>query len=164
MDNSEQNKVLTAAIEGILAAREVAASAMMDALNQGQDVVFLKGRKKERKVGMVLNFNAEDNTILVKVGRSIEEVLVERLVEIVEPFGVPLDDEEDAVDMDEEEAPLPAHISREEVPELAAQFARMHSMEPEEREQFARKISGYTGPAKGPKSGRPSMPDLEPPF
>jgi hypothetical protein len=127
-------------------------------LSNGQDVVFLKGRKKERKGGMVLNFNASRNTILVKVGRTIEEILVEDLVEIVEPlFAEPEDDGEDDGEQEQERGPLPSHINPEEVPGLAADFARMHEMSEEERDTFARKVSGYTGPKKPqkPKQERP---------
>lgn len=156
MDNAEQNRLLTEAVERIMAAREAAVPVMEQVLNAGQDVVFLKGRKKERKVGMVLNFTASRNTILVKVGRGVEEILVEDLVEVIEPIAPePVEGGDDDGEEAEDEVgmargPYPSHINPEEVPALAADFARMGSMSEEERDVFARKVSGYTGPREGP--------------
>jgi hypothetical protein len=159
MDNAEQNRLLTEAVERIMAARELAVPIMEQILNAGQDVVFLQGRKKVRKGGMILNFNASRNTIILKAGRNIEEVFVEQLVEIMEPLAPEPEDDEEGDEAEDEvgmaRGPLPSHINPEDVPSLAADFARMNEMDDEERDTFARKVSGYTGPSKGKKDKPP---------
>lgn len=88
MDNTEQNRLLTEAVERIAEAREQATEMMEQVFSPGMDVVFLKGRKKERKVGNVVSLDASRNWLFVKCGRGYEEVDVENVVEIVEPVVV----------------------------------------------------------------------------
>lgn len=119
MDNAEQNKIIMAAVEKVLAAREEAAAAMKDVLISHMEVKVAVGRKKVIKVGTLYGFNAEENVMIVKLGRSVDEVPIERLLEIVEPmaFEVPEDDDElpeNAVYLDGEshdEEPPFGHVS-----------------------------------------------------
>lgn len=142
---------MEAAVEKLLAARERMGAEMEEVLVAGMSIVFLHGKKRNPKFAEMLSFNAEANTMLIRHGRIIETVDIALLKEIVntpEPLDIEgMDDDEDS---DTSHGWRGADGALVSVKEFEEGMARRDSMPIDELDAFARKMSGYTGPAGGP--------------